>query len=69
MSVKLGKYQHYKGNFYEVIALGRFEETLEEVVIYRALYGDNSVWVRKKNVFLENVTVDNKQVPRFRFVG
>lgn len=68
MLVKLGKYQHYKGNFYEVIALGKLEETQEEVVIYRALYGDNSVWVRKKNVFLENVKIDEKEVPRFRFV-
>lgn len=73
MSVKLGKYQHYRGNFYEVIALGRFEETEEEVVIYRALYdsaefGKNAVWVRKKNVFLENVSINGKQVSRFRFV-
>lgn len=67
--MKLGKYMHYKGNFYEIIALGKLEETEEEVVVYRALYGDNAVWVRKKNVFLENVVVSGKEIPRFRFIG
>ncbi|MBI4141309.1 DUF1653 domain-containing protein [Candidatus Woesearchaeota archaeon] len=66
--IKLGRYQHYKGSFYEVIAIGKLEETQEDVVVYRALYGDNAVWVRKKTVFLENVTVDGNVIPRFRFV-
>lgn len=68
--MKLGKYQHYKGNFYEVIGVARHSETLEELVVYRALYdhpeyGDNSLWVRPKAMFLETVVVDGKEMLRF----
>jgi hypothetical protein len=71
--IKLGKYQHYKGNFYEVIGVARHSETLEQMVVYRALYdskefGKNAVWVRPEKTFLENVTVDGKEVPRYKFV-
>lgn len=69
--MKLGKYQHYKGNFYEVIGVARHSETLEELVVYRALYlhpeyGENSLWVRPKKMFLENVVIDGVEKPRFR---
>jgi len=72
--LKLGKYQHYKGKFYEVICVARHSETLEELVIYRALYeskrfGMNSLWARPKSMFLENVNIGGKEVPRFRYVG
>jgi hypothetical protein len=72
--MQLGKYQHFKGNFYEVIGIAHHSETLEEMVVYRALYehekyGDNSLWVRPKEMFLENVTRDGKEMPRFKFVG
>jgi cyclomaltodextrinase / maltogenic alpha-amylase / neopullulanase len=72
--LKLGKYQHFKGNFYEVIGVARHSETLEELVVYRALYeskefGKNSLWVRPKKMFLENVIADGKEVPRFKFIG
>ena len=68
--LKLGKYQHYKGKFYEVIGIARHSETLEELVVYRALYntkefGKNAIWVRPKKMFLETVTVKGKEVPRF----
>lgn len=71
--LKLGKYQHYKGKFYEVIGVARHSETLEELVVYRALYdseefGKNALWVRPKSMFLENVNVDGKEVPRFKYV-
>jgi len=74
IDVKKGKFQHYKGNYYEVIGVGRHRETLEEFVIYRALYnseefGENSLWIRLKKIFMENVLVGGKEVPRFRFVG
>jgi hypothetical protein len=62
--VRLGKYQHYKGGLYEVIGLARHSETLEELVIYRSL-SDGKLWVRPKTIFLENVRVDGKQIPRF----
>lgn len=72
--VKLGKYQHYKGKLYEVIGIAKHSETLEELVIYRALYdseefGKNALWVRPKKMFLENIVVDGKEVPRFKFIG
>ena len=71
--IKLGKYQHYKGNLYEVIGLARHSETLEEMVVYKALYtspefGDNVLWIRPKAMFFENVMVDELEVPRFKLV-
>lgn len=71
--IKLGKYQHYKGNFYEVIGVGRHSETMEELVIYRALYdskefGKDVLWVRPKAMFLEEVEVQGERVKRFRFL-
>lgn len=71
--VKPGKYQHYKGEFYEVIDVARHSETLEELVVYRALYnseefGENALWVRPKKMFLEEVNVDGKEVPRFQYI-
>jgi hypothetical protein len=72
--LKLGRYQHYKGKFHEVIGVARHSETLEELVVYRALYdsekfGKNSLWVRPKSMFLERVVVDGRKVPRFKYVG
>ena len=72
--VKLGKYQHYKGNFYEVIGMARHSETLEELVIYRALYdskefGKNALWARPKSIFLDSVVINGKEVPCFKFLG
>lgn len=71
--MKLGKYQHYKGNFYEVIGVAHHSETLEELVVYKASYnhkeyGENSLWVRPKKMFLENIVIDGKEIPRFKFV-
>lgn len=64
-------YKHYKGNNYEVVGVVRHSETLEEMVLYKALYnhpkfGDNSLWVRPKEMFLENVMVDGVEVERFK---
>ena len=71
--IKLGVYQHFKGSFYQVIGVGRHSETLEEVVIYRAVYnsdkfGDNALWVRPKASFLEKVLVESEEVDRFKFI-
>jgi hypothetical protein len=71
--IKPGRYQHYKGNFYEVIGVARHSETLGELVIYRALYdspefGKNALWARPKKMFLETVEVNGKKIPRFRRV-
>ncbi len=66
--ITLGKYRHYKGGEYEVIALGKNEETLEDVVIYKALYDGGSVWVRTLKVFEENVDVNGEVEPRFKLM-
>jgi len=67
--IRLGRYRHYKGNEYEVIGIARHSETLEELVVYRALYGDHGLWVRPRKMFGESVMADGKSVPRFGFVG
>lgn len=69
MSVRPGRYRHYKGNEYTVIGIARHSESQEELVVYRQEYGDNSLWVRPLAMFLETVEVDGKRVPRFDFVG
>jgi len=66
--LQIGVYEHYKGRRYEVLGCARHTETNEEVVVYRALYGDYGLWVRPKGMFLETVIVDGREVPRFRFV-
>ena len=65
--LKLGTYEHYKGNRYEVVGLARHSETLEDLVVYRALYGERGLWVRPLGMFLEEVDVGGKKVPRFKF--
>jgi hypothetical protein len=71
--IKPGKYQHYKGNLYEVIGVARHSETLDELVVYEALYdsefGKDALWIRPKKMFLELVEHDGKLVPRYRFIG
>lgn len=71
MPIKLGKYKHYKGKDYEVIGVAKHSETLEELVVYKALYqkeGEN-LWVRPLKMFTEMVVVERKEVKRFEFVG
>lgn len=60
-----GLYRHYKGNDYEVVAVARHSETLEPVVVYRALYGEGGLWVRPYSMFCEDVVVDGRVERRF----
>jgi hypothetical protein len=60
-----GTYRHYKGNLYEVLGVARHSETAEELVVYRALYGERGLWVRPLAMFQEAVVVDGREVPRF----
>ncbi|MCX7513656.1 DUF1653 domain-containing protein [Frateuria sp. STR12] len=60
-----GVYRHYKGQRYQVLGVARHSETLEELVVYRALYGEQGLWVRPAAMFEETVAVDGRPVPRF----
>lgn len=64
-TVKPGRYRHFKGNEYEVIGTARHSETLEEMVVYRALYGDGGLWVRPAAMWTEQVERDGYRGPRF----
>lgn len=69
MDIKLGKYRHFKGNEYEVIAIARHSETCEEMVVYKALYGDGGTWVRPANMWNEEVELDGIVYKRFTYIG
>jgi hypothetical protein len=66
--LKAGRYQHYKGNDYQVIGVARHSEDETEWVVYHPLYGDRSLWIRPLSMFTEQVERDGKLVPRFRLV-
>lgn len=66
--IKLGKYRHFKGNMYEVLGFAKNSESLEEMVIYKALYGDGEIWVRPASLWNETVERDGKIFKRFEFV-
>lgn len=68
-AVRPGRWRHFKGGEYEVLFTARHSETLEEMVVYRALYGEGGVWVRPASMWLENVTRDGKTFPRFTWLG
>lgn len=73
MELKPGVYEHYKGNGkkYRVLGVAKHSETLEDTVVYEALY-DNEVsklWIRPLGMFLEEVEINGKRVPRFRYIG
>ena len=63
-----GLYEHYKKLRYRVLAIARHSESLEEMVVYQALYGDGGVWVRPVAMFVENILVDGRWQPRFVLV-
>ncbi|WP_372883253.1 DUF1653 domain-containing protein [Psychromonas sp.] len=67
--IKSGKYRHYKGNFYQVEGIATHSESEEKMVVYRPLYGNQSLWVRPLDMFIEEVEVDGKKQARFVFVG
>lgn len=80
-AIKKGKYRHYKGGEYEVLGVCRHSETLEDIVVYRALYpvvesishygvyGEGDLWARPLKMFLEKVEVNGKMIPRFEYLG
>lgn len=69
MKLKPGIYRHFKGNRYELIGVARHSETLEPMVVYRALYGERGLWVRPAAMWSETVDRDGYRGPRFAYVG
>ena len=69
MELKPGIYQHFKGNRYQLLYVARHSETLEDMVVYRALYGEGGVWVRPASMWNEHVDKDGYSGPRFAWVG
>ena len=69
MNIKPGIYEHFKGKRYEVLGVAKHSETLEEMVVYRALYGEHELWARPLKMFLEEVERDGKRMPRFWYAG
>lgn len=69
MSIRPGRYRHYKGKDYQVLGIARHSETEEQLVVYRTLYGEQDLWVRPLEMFAGQVMVDGKAYPRFTFIG
>ena len=68
MEIRKGRYRHFKGNEYEVIGIATHSETNEEMVIYKALYGENGLWVRPASMWNEVIERDGKVFRRFEFI-
>ena len=68
MELKKGKYRHFKGNEYELIGIARHSETMEPMVVYRALYGEQGLWVRPAAMWTETVERDGYCGPRFQYI-
>ena len=68
-SIKPGRYRHFKGKEYEVLGVARHSETQDELVVYRALYGDFGLWVRPVSMWNEAVERDGKTFRRFTYIG
>lgn len=66
--IKIGKYRHFKGGLYEVIGTAKHSETGSELVVYKALYGEQGLWVRPKEMWDETVERDGKVFKRFEFI-
>ena len=69
MEMKTGKYRHFKGNEYELIGIASHSETMEPMVVYRALYGEQGLWVRPAAMWNEIVERDGYCGPRFQYIG
>jgi hypothetical protein len=65
MELKPGKYRHFKGGEYRLIGIAKHSETLEPMVVYQALYGEQGLWVRPAHMWTETVKRDGYEGPRF----
>ena len=62
-------YRHFKGGLYKLLGFAKDSETLEDLVVYQALYGEGQIWVRRKEMFFETVTRDGRTFPRFEEIS
>lgn len=68
-ALKPGRYRHFKGNEYDVIGVAKDSETLQAMVVYRALYGEHGLWIRPLSMFTEVIERDGKAIQRFHYIG
>jgi len=66
--IKLGKYQHFKGSYYQVLHLARHSESEEYLVVYHPFDNKNDIWIRPLEMFKETIIRDGKSIPRFQFI-
>ena len=69
MELNPGRYRHFKGKEYQLIGIASHSETLEPMVVYKALYGDKGLWVRPASMWSETVNKDGYCGPRFQYIG
>lgn len=69
MELKKGKYRHFKGKEYELLEIATHSETMEQMAVYRALYGEKGIWVRPASMWSETVEKDGYSGPRFQYIG
>ncbi len=67
--LKPGRYRHFKGKEYRLLALAKHSETLESMVVYQALYGEKGLWVRPATMWSETVEREGYSGPRFTYIG
>ena len=67
--IKIGRYRHFKGNDYQVLYIAKHSETLEDMVVYQALYGEQGIWVRPASMWNEVIERDGKSFQRFEYIG
>ena len=66
--IKPGRYQHFKGNYYQVLHVAKHSETEEYHVVYQPLYGEKNIWIRPLSMFDETITRDGKTMKRFCYI-
>lgn len=67
--IRLGIYEHYKGQRYQVLGVAQHTETLEELVVYQALYGNRLLWARPVSLFNQTILQGSQEAPRFQFIS
>lgn len=67
--IKLGRYRHFKGNEYLVVGIAKHSESLQEMVVYKALYGDGGLWVRPAEMWEEVIERNGEKIKRFEYIG